>query len=145
MKQMHLFLVLTVLTIFSACTHQPVYPSPSVAGKDVTISIASLKQDIPQFYTYRSQGKNISFFVLRLDNKVLAFLDACASCYPHKQGYRYEENSNSVTCRYCNMNFSLYKLEKGLGGCYPIKIEGRMDEGKYIIPVAKLESAASRF
>lgn len=143
MKQISLFFVALFFTVFSACTHQPVYPAAPVTGKDLTISTDSLKPEIPQFYTHQFEGKNISFFVVKIDHKVLAFLDACASCYPHKQGYRYE--NNAVTCRYCNMNFSLYKLEKGLGGCYPIKIEGRVDEGNYLIPLAQLESAKSRF
>ena len=65
------------------------------------------------------------------------------TCYPHKKGYRCEDGA--VTCRYCNMNFSLYKLEKGLGGCYPIKIEGRIEDGNYLIPVATLEKTADKF
>jgi energy-coupling factor transporter ATP-binding protein EcfA2 len=89
------------------------------------------------------QGKSISYFVLKIDNKVSSFLDACASCYTHKQGYRYE--NGSVTCRYCNMKFPISKLEKGLGGCYPIKIEGRLDKGNYFIPVETLEKMADKF
>lgn len=144
MKPMSLFfIVILFFTISSACARQPVHPAPPVAGTDAVISLESLKQEIPAFYTYRAEGRNVSFFVVRMDNKVLSFLDACASCYRHKQGYRYEDSA--VTCRYCNMTFSLYKLEKGLGGCYPIKIEGRMDKGKYIIPLSLLESAVSKF
>jgi len=43
------------------------------------------------------------------------------------------------------MKFSLNKLEKGLGGCYPIKIEGRIENGKYLIPLASLEAEAGKF
>ena len=74
---------------------------------------AALKPEVPQFFTYQYQGKNISFFVIKMDQKVISFLDACASCYPHKRGYRCDDSS--VTCRACSMKFSLYKLEKGLG------------------------------
>ena len=47
--------------------------------------------------------------------------------------------TESVTCRYCNMKFPIYKLEKGLGSCYPIKIAGKTEQGKYLISLAALE------
>ncbi len=43
------------------------------------------------------------------------------------------------------MRFSLYKLEKGIGGCYPIKIEGKLEKEKYRIPLSALENAADKF
>ncbi len=129
--------------MFSACSRQPVHPAPAIEGRDAVIAVSTLKHEVPQFFTYQYQGKNISFFVLRLNDKVLSFLDACASCYPHKQGYRYDDGF--VTCRFCNMKFPVYKLEKGLGSCYPIRIDGRIENGKYLIPVATLENAADKF
>lgn len=47
----------------------------------------------------------------------LIFLDACTSCYSHKRGCRYKDGS--VTCRNCNLKFSIYQPEKGLGNCSP--------------------------
>lgn len=102
-----------------------------------------LKPEIPQFYTYRYNGKNISFFVLKLNERVVSFFDACASCYPHKRGYKYDDGS--MVCRACNMRFSVYKLEKGLGGCYPIRLQGRTENGKYLISLALLEQEAGKF
>lgn len=126
-----------------ACSHQPVYSAAGRIGPNVVIDPASLTSEIPQFYTYQYQGKNISYFVLKVQDKVLSFFDACASCYPHKRGYRYE--NGSVTCRNCDQKFSIFNLEKGLGTCYPLKIEGRMENGKYLIPVAALEKAVDKF
>jgi len=112
-------------------------------GSDIVIDPASLQSEAPVFYTYRHQDRRISFFALKIDNKVTAFFDACASCYSHKQGYRFEDGG--VTCRHCNMHFPVYKLEKGLGSCFPIKIEGRMENGKYRIPVSMLVKEAEKF
>jgi uncharacterized membrane protein len=78
-----------------------------------------------------------------MDDKTLSFLDACASCYPHKQGFRCEDNA--VICRNCNVRFPIGKLEKGMGSCYPIKIEGRMEKGKYLISADTLAKAADKF
>jgi uncharacterized membrane protein len=134
---------LLLLLVLAACSHQPVYPPPTLSGREAVFEASQLTPEIPQFYTYQYHGKSISFFVLRLNEKIDSFLDACASCYPHKLGYQYEDGS--VVCRACGMRFSVYKLEKGLGGCYPIRIEGRTEKGKYLIPLASLEAEAGKF
>ena len=137
-------LFLAALIILSSCNRQPSYPAPERRGDHVSIDVSRLKEEVPVFYTYRFQDKPISFFLFKLDEKILSFFDACVSCYPHRQGYRYDDDG-SVTCRHCNIRFPLYKLEKGLGNCYPIKIEGRLENGKYLIPVATLEAGADKF
>jgi len=126
-----------------SCSRQTVYPSAPQSGTDLVIEVAALQSEVPKFYTYHYQGKNISFFLLKVQDRVLAFLDACASCYPHKQGFRYE--NGCVSCRYCNMQFPVRKLEQGIGGCYPIKLEGRIENGQFRIPVKSLEAAADKF
>lgn len=132
-----------ILVIASSCTEQPGHPAPVQAGADVAIDVASLKPEVPVFYTFRYKDKPISFFVINSGNKVVSFLDACANCYVHKRGYEY--NDGIVTCRHCGSKYPVSKLGKGLGGCYPIKIEGRMESGKYLIPVAALERDADKF
>ena len=135
--------ILLGILAFTACSRQPSYPPPTRLGADIVIDIAGLRPEAPEFYTYHYQGKRINFFVCKVGDKVLSFLDACASCYRQKQGYRYDEGK--IACRDCNMKFSMYQLEKGLGGCYPIKIEGRVEGGKYLISVATLEGVADMF
>jgi uncharacterized membrane protein len=132
-----------LLVISSSCSQQPGYPAPPRAGENVAIDVISLKPEVPVFYTYRFENRLISFFVLKSGDKVLSFLDACANCYIHKRGYEYKDNV--VTCRHCGTPYPVSKLEKGLGGCYPIRIEGRVENGKYLIPVAKLEKEADKF
>lgn len=138
-----LLLSLFLIVFAVSCNRQPSYPPAPQNGPNVEIDIAILEPEVPKFYTYLYDGKKISYLVLKIDDKVNSFLDACASCYPHKMGYSYKDGY--VTCRYCNLKFSVYKLEKGLGSCYPIKIEGKTVKGKYLIPVKKLEEAAELF
>jgi uncharacterized membrane protein len=135
--------ILIVLTIAASCSRQPLYPAPPVSGSQVVIDVSTLTPEIPRFFTYRHGDKNVNFFVIHVQNKVLSFLDACVTCYPKKRGYR--EKDGYVVCRACDMSFSVYKLEKGLGGCYPIKISGRLDKGNYFIPLATLEGHADKF
>ena len=132
-----------VLFVLPACSRQASYPSPARIGPDIAIDMSGLEIEVPKFYTYRFREKKVNFFVIKMKDRTLSFLDACASCYPHKQGYRCE--NNSVICRYCNVSFPISKLEKGIGNCYPIKIEGRMENGKYLIPADILEKATDKF
>ena len=127
----------------TACTRQPTYASPTIIGANAVIDTSSLKPATPLFFTYHYKGKPISFFVLQMDAGVQSYLDACASCYQHQRGYRSDDGS--VTCRYCNIKFPIYKLEKGLGSCYPIKIAGTIEKEKYLISLAVLENAAKLF
>ncbi len=143
MNRIGIFLLVTLAMMASSCSRQPVHPSPAIEGSDAVIAVSSLKDEVPQFYTYRYQGKNISFFVLKMNDNVSSFFDACVSCYPHKLGYKYEDGV--VVCRACNMRFPVYRLEKGIGGCYPIRLEGHIVNGKYYIPLAAIEAGADKF
>lgn len=144
MRKAFLFIgVIVLTTMLSSCSRQPRYPQPPLSGADVSIPVASLQHELPQFYTHPVNGTNVSFFIIRLNDRIQSFLDACVTCYPKKRGYA--DRNGYVECRACDMSFSLYKLEKGLGGCYPIKIEGRIENGNYRIPISTLEKAADKF
>jgi uncharacterized membrane protein len=81
--------------------------------------------------------------VLKINDKVLSFLDSCTSCYPSKRGYWVDDGH--VTCRTCDVRFSLSDIEKGFGSCSPISVEGHLQDGKYLIPVSFLEEAVDKF
>ena len=136
-------LVISILLLNSSCSHQPTYPSAPQNGPNIVIDTTGLQSEVPKFYTYHFQGRSINYFILNIQGRVSSFLDACASCYSFKQGYRCDDGS--IVCRHCDMKYSVYDLEKGLGSCFPIKIEGRMDNGKYFIPIAVLEAEAGKF
>lgn len=134
------FLLLLALT---ACTRQPLYPPPPITGPEVALDGKTLPPEAPVYFTHRSGGKDITFFVLMVRGTVQSFFDACVTCYPKKMGYRHD--GSAVVCRACNQRFSVLTLEKGIGGCYPIKIAGRMRKGMYLIPVATIEAGAKWF
>jgi hypothetical protein len=141
---MKLFVVvLFVLLSLGACARQPSYPEPPRLGDDIAVDIGTLMPETPIFFTHRYQGKKISFFVLKVDEKVLSFLDACARCYPAKKGYRYGDGA--LFCRECNLRYSVTGIEKGVGSCVPIRLDGSVQNGKYLIPVSVLEKMADKF
>ena len=144
MRKALLFIsIFCTAVILTACSHQPRYPAPPVSGSDIVITIADLPQDAPQFYTINAGGKPVSFFVIRLSDKVISYFDACVNCYRQKMGYGFERSF--MVCRACSTNYSIYKLDKGIGGCYPIVLKGTVDGGTYRIPVASVEAQAGKF
>ena len=92
--------LLTILLLASllcfACTSQHTYAAPTIIGSNAVIEISSLKTATPLFLTYHYKGKLINFFVLRLDSGVQSYLDACASCYHHQQGYRPDDGVGNL-------------------------------------------------
>lgn len=135
--------VLFQLTV--ACSQQSAsgYPPPPLIGANVVLDTVELSPELPRYFTYRKNGKNVTFFVLKTGENIRSYFDACMTCYPKKRGYRHD--GGSVVCRACNQRFSVYMLEKGVGGCYPIKIPGKTVAGKYRIPLADIEAGVRWF
>ena len=126
-----------------SCARQPLYPEPVRKGTVISVDISGLLESRPQFYSYHSLGRTVNFFVIKIDGRVLSFLDACMKCHPKKRGFRFD--SGSVICRACDERFPVSEIEKGFGSCYPIKLEGQVQGVEYHIPVPALEKMAKRY
>lgn len=137
-----LFFMLSILFL-SYCSRQPLYPVPEVNGDKVVIDITHLNERTPVFYSYNYKKKRINFFVIRIDRKVLSYLDACSSCYPKKLGFGFD--NGYVYCRSCDVRYPVSDIEKGLGSCYPIRIYGEEKDGRYLISIKTLQEGADKF
>jgi uncharacterized membrane protein len=135
--------LLSLFASSTACSRQQRYAAPPTNGDAIVIQISALPLEVPQFYSYRAKGKDVNFFVLRMHDRALSFLDACLTCYTRKLGYEYKDGY--VVCRACDTTYSVYKLEKGIGGCYPIRIEGTQEGDAYRIERATLDRHAGKF
>ena len=134
--------LLIVLSLVS-CSKRPDYPKPPVKGPEVVFDINTLKPDVPQFFTYNFKNKNLRFFVIKSGDKVLSFFDGCATCYKANLGYRFE--NGHFICKKCNMKYSIPEMEKGFGGCFPVRVTGHIEGTKYIIPISLIEKASGLF
>lgn len=138
------YITFLFILFLASCAKQPDYPEPERTGPDVVINISSLKAATPEFFTYHhAKGININFFVINIDGKISSYFDACERCYPKKLGYRFDDGN--VVCRACDIRFPLSEVEKGIGSCAPIKLEGYVKDGKYFIPVSNIEGKADKF
>lgn len=142
-KTVSIYILYFVLLFLPCCSRQPVYPEPPMIGSEVVIDVSNLDSKKPQFFSYHYRNKIINFFVIKIDNKVLSFIDACTECYPQKLGYRFDDGY--IICKACNVRYSVSEVEKGFGSCYPIQIMGHLQDGKYLIPVSALKRMAFRF
>lgn len=122
--------VASAVLLFS-CTRKPVYPEASSNPSGVVISLGSLQERKPVFYTFFEGKKGINYFVVKLNNSVESYFDACAKCYPKTLGYRFE--GDRLSCRACDIKYPLENLKDGMGSCYPIKLPGKMETGFYFI------------
>jgi len=134
-----LHIVLLGIMLLAACSQPAAYSKAPVSGEDVTIDVQSLQPGIPQFFTYSSGNKNINFFVIKIDNEVLSFLDACLSCET-KLGYTF--SNGHFTCKECGIEYSVSEIKSGIGSCYPIRLTGTLRAGKYYISVLELKKSA---
>lgn len=136
-------LLVVICFSFLSCSVQPSHPEAPRIGPQVGIEVKTFRSEVPEFFTYRYRGKNINFFVIKIADKILSFLDACASCYPAKKAYRFDDGR--IIRRACNVGYSVNEIEKGIGSCVPIRISGNIRDSKYLIPVSELEGMADKF
>ncbi|HXX53163.1 MAG TPA: Fe-S-containing protein, partial [Thermodesulfovibrionales bacterium] len=100
-----------LFSLISACSDQPIYPEVPKIGGDVVVDVSGLSSEIPDFFTYHYHGKKINFFVMKVNQTIVSFLDACAKCYSEKKGYRFD--GEHVICRACNLKYPVSEIEKG--------------------------------
>lgn len=125
------FISLLSILLLVSCAKKPVYPEAPVSGEAIVIDIKDLKEMLPVFYSLHYKDKRIDFFVVKVNEEVQSYFDACAKCYPQKLGYR--TDGEYVVCKACNVRYSIDSLKSGIGSCYPIVLRGKVEGDRYII------------
>jgi uncharacterized membrane protein len=120
-----------LIFLFFSCSKMPVYQEASFDGTVVRVPLKELGEKKPVFYTFHADKHNINYFVVKVDGYYQSYFDACAKCYRKRSGYR--PAGDRIICRACDVNYSVYDLKEGIGSCYPIKLEGRVEGDFYII------------
>jgi uncharacterized membrane protein len=143
LKRRTAFYVFLLIFCMLSCSRQTVYPVPVIKGEDISIDAATLQEEIPQFFTYMHKDRYINFFVIKVEGRILSFLDACTKCHPRKLGFRF--GNGSVYCRACDEHYPVSEIEDGFGSCYPIKIEGRTEGARYLLDTAELVKNGEKF
>jgi uncharacterized membrane protein len=132
-----------LLLCTAACSSKPLYPEAGRIGQDISVDVSGLTAEAPKFFSWHHNGRRTNFFVVKTEGGIISFLDACMKCYPKKMGFRFDKDS--VVCRACNERYPVSQIEKGFGSCYPIRLEGRQKEAKYLVSITEIERAGQRF
>lgn len=137
-------LLLIIAFAASSCSRMPAYEKAPLNGAgDIAINVRSLKEGVPEFYTFDSAGKRIDFFLIRVNGEIQSYFDACAMCYSEKLGYRVV--GGEIVCRACNLKYTADELKTGIGGCHPIPLPGRTENGSYIITPDSIKAGSKYF
>jgi uncharacterized membrane protein len=121
-----------MLALFSCNTQTPKYPVVQADNGMVKISLKEVSDGRVHFFSYKSGGKIINFFI-RMDGagKLHACFDACYSCYKKKKGYRVE--GTDIVCNECGTKFRLAEeVWKDVSGCAPIALPSVV-RGEFIV------------
>lgn len=132
-----------LLSIFAACSRRLPYPEATRIGQNVSIDISNMQPGTPQYFSYLFKGMSIHFFVVKVDDRVISFFDACTKCYPQKKGFKFD--NGSVVCRACDERYPISEIATGFGSCYPVKLPGRTEGSNYLISAADLEKLGEKY
>jgi len=106
----------------------------------VHIPLAEISDANLHIYSVDAAGTSVRFMVIRKPNGSWGTaLDACLIC--GTAGYR--QDGSNVVCRNCASAIYVPTIGEA-GGCNPVGVESRMDNGALVIDVSKLAEARSR-
>jgi uncharacterized membrane protein len=109
----------------------------------VKVPVADAADGKAHFYTFKTGGKDVQFFVLKSKDGVLrTALNACDVCYREKKGYTQE--GDAMRCNNCGMKFHSTRIMEVKGGCNPSPLARTIDGPTLTIREADL-AAGVRF
>ncbi len=115
------------------------------AANAVSIPVAEVNDGKARFYSYKAgDGRDVKFFVIKSSDGVLrAALDTCDVCYRAKQGY--VQQGDQMVCRKCGQSFPSALVNDVSGGCNPVPVERKVENGNIVIAASTLENAKNYF
>lgn len=139
-------LFVLILLVLCACSAQePKYPVVKADGSIVKIPLKDVSDGRVHFFSFKSDGKNINYFV-RMDGaeKLHTCFDACFTCYKFKKSYRVE--GTDIVCNECGTRFRLAdEVWRDVGGCVPIGVPSAINGDFIFINVSDLKRGAKLF
>jgi high-affinity iron transporter len=133
-------LMLAAEFVYARVSAAPVQATKIAArNNQVRIPLSELMDSSLHFYTVELNGKVIRFLVIhKYNGDYGTALDACQIC--GAQGYR--QNGQNMICRNCGA--AIYVPSVGdSGGCNPIGVKSRVEEGEVVVDLSALANAAS--
>jgi uncharacterized membrane protein len=104
----------------------------------VRVGVTELEVGEVRFFRFLNAGnQEVRFFAGRdQGGKVQVAYDANEACYKAKRGYRHEDDW--VVCNKCDKAFRVAEVNAGGGGCKPIPLAFRVDDGHLVLSEGEL-------
>ena len=97
----------------------------------VTIPVNKIDDGKAHYFSFKAQGKEIKFFVLKSrDGIIRAAFDTCDVCFPEKKGY--SQSGDFMVCNNCGQRFHSTKINVIKGGCNPAPLR-RVNNGNELV------------
>ena len=110
----------------------------------VSLPLAQVSDGKAHFYTFKTGGKDVQFFVVKSrDGVVRTALNACDVCFREKKGYT--QDGDVMVCGNCGMRFNTTKVMEVKGGCNPSPLARTFDAKNVLIREADLKAGVSYF
>jgi high-affinity iron transporter len=133
-------LTLTAEYVYARSVNAPVKATAlSAQDNQVRIPLSQLIDSSLHYYTAEVNQADIRFLVIhKSGGDYAAALDACQICGP--VGYRQE--GQNVICRNCGAAIYIPSIGQS-GGCNPIAVNSRVENGEVVVDLSALVDAAS--
>jgi high-affinity iron transporter len=133
-------LALTAEFVYARAVDAPVQATPLVAQNgEVRVPLSQLMDTSLHYYTAEVNQADIRFLVIHKSSGDYATaLDACQIC--GAVGYRQE--GQNVICRNCGAAIYIPSIGQS-GGCNPIAVKSRVENGEVVVDLSALTDAAS--
>lgn len=110
----------------------------------VRIPVKQVDDGKAHFFTFREDGTDINFFLVKSDDGVIrAAFDTCDVCYKEKKGYRKE--GNLMVCNNCEQTFPTERINVVKGGCNPAPLVRVVGSDHVLIAASDLKKGAWYF
>jgi uncharacterized membrane protein len=107
------------------------------SGDAVHIPVKKVNDGKAHYYSYKSSGKSVNFFVVKSDDNVIrAAFDACDVCFPAKKGY--SQDGDVMICNNCGRRFHTSRINVEKGGCNPAPLQRTVVGDELVIKVADI-------
>lgn len=104
---------------------------------EVHIPLSKVNDGAAHFYSYKTKGKSIQFFVVKSrDGVIRAAFDACDVCFPARKGY--SQDGDFMICNNCGRRFHSTRINVVEGGCNPAPLIRHEVGDKLVIRVADI-------
>ncbi len=131
-------------TMFASTEAEGGYKKVKASNGAVKIAVADVSDGAAHYYSYKSGGRVINFFILESSDGIIrAAFDACDVCFSAKKGYRQE--GNEMVCNNCGQRFPSTKINEVKGGCNPSPLNRTIEGDTLVLRTTDIESGGRYF